>query len=148
MTAVWPLLFPSMSQNYNAGWGKCIIHTRTSRCLAKWSGLSDPPGLLQSCRHRTRFPPLPKAEGAQVLSSPSNLDNDPSPTGPTSIPLSSPSLGAGSVPEVGGAPRSTVGAVVPGWVPHPGGPEDQTPAPRSLRAGASPSQASSPVPWT
>ena len=104
----------------------------------------NPLGLFQSSRYRTRFSLLPKAE---VLFSRSSFDIDPSPTWPKKPRLPQPKPGRPELPE-GEAPRCTVGAVVPRWVPRPSSPEDRTPAPRSPRAGASPSQATSPVLWT
>lgn len=105
------------------------------------------PARAASVLHRTTFCPLPKAEGTQELSSTSNLDNDPSPTWPHKHSTTLPKPGR---PELsrGEEPQCTVGAVVPRWVPRRGCPEDSTPAPRSPRAGASPSQATSPVQWT
>ena len=103
MTAVWPLLFPSMSQNYEQG-GESALSIREPPDV--WQngvgcpthpGCFSPPGTdqdsLRSLRQRgPRYCPLPPT-----------LTTTPPQPGPTSIPLSSSSLGAGSFPERGDA---------------------------------------------
>lgn len=90
--------FPLQVPKLCVEWGKCTIHPRTSKCLAEWSGLSDPLGLLQSFTEQHSVRSL-KQRGPRNCPLPPTSTTTPPQPDPTNTPLPCPSLGARSFPE-------------------------------------------------